>query len=91
MADTVRTLDYILTNIFQEGQIQGISAQDMRDLAVTLASWTAGAPKTLVALDISTVTTGGTAVNALSATHKTAGGWIKNPESAVTSLGEIFL
>ncbi len=44
-------------------------------------------PVTLVALDISTVTTGGTAVNAFSAGHVTAGGRIQNPPTALTSLG----
>jgi hypothetical protein len=44
---------------------------------------------TLVPLDISTVTTGGTAVTALSAGHRTAGGWIFNPggTSGTASLG----
>lgn len=34
---------------------------------------------TIVPLDISTVTTGGTAVTALNAGHRSAGGWIQNP------------
>jgi parallel beta-helix repeat protein len=42
---------------------------------------------TFVALDISTVATGGTAVAALSAGHRAAGGWIKNPENAPANLG----
>lgn len=36
MADTRRTLADILTNLFQDGQSEGISAQDMRDLIVSL-------------------------------------------------------
>jgi hypothetical protein len=42
---------------------------------------------TLVALDVATVTTGGTAVTALSANHRTAGGWICNPATATVNLG----
>ena len=41
---------------------------------------------TLVALDVSTVTTGGTAVTALSAGHATAGGFIFNPIGASVAL-----
>lgn len=48
-------------------------------------STTPGA-RTIVTLDIKTVTTGGTAVTALAATHKTAGGWIQNPPSATINL-----
>mgnify|MGYP001549993405 CR=1 FL=1 len=33
------------------------------------------------------VTTGGTAVTALAAGHRTGGGWIQNPASASTNLG----
>lgn len=42
---------------------------------------------TLVPLDVATVTTGGTAVTALTAGHRAAGGWIKNPENASVNLG----
>jgi hypothetical protein len=42
--------------------------------------------RTLVALDISTVTTGGTAVTALNAGHRTAGGWLQNPPNATINL-----
>lgn len=41
---------------------------------------------TQVTLDIKTVTTGGTAVNALSAGHRNKGGWLKNPDAAAASL-----
>jgi hypothetical protein len=41
---------------------------------------------TLVALDVATVTTGGTAVTALTAGHRTAGGWISNPTTATINL-----
>ena len=42
---------------------------------------------TLVPLDISQVTTGGTAVVALIAGHRSAGGWIQNPATATINLG----
>jgi hypothetical protein len=41
---------------------------------------------TLVPLDIATVTTGGTAVTALNAGHRTAGGWLMNPAGAAAPL-----
>lgn len=47
---------------------------------------TSGGPFTLVPLDISTVTTGGTAVTALTAGHRTAGGWLYNPSVATINL-----
>lgn len=60
-------------------------------LAGTPISSTAGMPVqgvtvTLVPLDVSTVTTGGTAVTALSAGHRTKGGWIQNPSTATQLL-----
>lgn len=45
------------------------------------------APLVLVPLDVSVVTTGGTAVTALLAGNRTAGGWIQNPPTATTNLG----
>lgn len=47
---------------------------------------TAPGSVTLVALDASTVTTGGVAVNALTAGHRTGGGWLFNPSGAAGSL-----
>lgn len=44
------------------------------------------APRTIVALDVATVTTGGTAVTALTAGHKTAGGFLVNPKGATIDL-----
>ena len=41
---------------------------------------------TIVPLDVSTVTTGGTAVTALASGHRTKGGWLQNPPSAVINL-----
>lgn len=36
MADTVRTVDYLLTSVLQDGQTAGISAQDLRDTVVSV-------------------------------------------------------
>jgi hypothetical protein len=47
---------------------------------------TSPAARTLVTLDVKTVTTGGTAVTALTAGHRTAGGWIYNPSVATVNL-----
>lgn len=52
------------------------------DASNPMPVYTKPIPLTLVPLDISTVTTGGTAVTALSAGHRTAGGWIFNPAGA---------
>jgi len=86
MPDTVRTLSQLLL-IFADGQpANSISPQDFRDAIVTFASW-AKVVTTIVPLDVAVVTTGGTPVTALSAGHRTAGGWIKNPDTATTDLG----
>lgn len=42
MPDTQRTSTDLLTNLFQDGQLAGISAQDMRDLIVSLTPDFAG-------------------------------------------------
>ena len=57
------------------------------DVTNPMAVLSKPAPYTLVALDVATVTTGGTAVTALSAGHRTAGGWISNPATATQTLG----
>lgn len=41
---------------------------------------------TINPLDVSTVTTGGTAVTAIAAGHRSAGGWIYNPSTATVNL-----
>jgi hypothetical protein len=46
-----------------------------------------GQSVTLVALNVSVVTTGGTAVTALISGNRTAGGWIQNPLTASQNLG----
>ena len=40
----------------------------------------------VTSLDVATVTTGGTAVTALTAGHRSSGGWIQNPPTATTNL-----
>jgi hypothetical protein len=40
----------------------------------------------VTSLDVATVTTGGTAVTALTAGHRSSGGWIQNPSTATTNL-----
>jgi hypothetical protein len=54
--------------------------------AGTFAVQSSPGARTIVTLDVATVTTGGTAVTALTAGHKTAGGWIQNPPSATINL-----
>lgn len=44
------------------------------------------AARTIVPLDVATVTTGGTAVTALTAGHRTEGGFILNPSGATINL-----
>jgi hypothetical protein len=50
------------------------------------ATVTVPGPVTLNPLDISTVTTGGTAVTAINAGHRSAGGWLFNPSTATINL-----
>ncbi len=68
----------------------GYSAGSGRPLTMgpdgALCAQTAPSARTLVPLDITTVTTGGTAVAALAAGHRTKGGWIHNPASATINL-----
>lgn len=53
-------------------------------MGVLIASSAFGA--NLVPLDVATVTTGGTAVVALTQNHRSGGGWIQNPPSATVNL-----
>jgi hypothetical protein len=50
------------------------------------ATFTVPGPLTINPLDISIVTTGGTAVTAVNAGHKSAGGWLYNPIAAGANL-----
>lgn len=51
----------------------------------TMATTTPG-QRTLVTLDVKTVTTGATPVNAIAAGHRTAGGFLTNPAGATVAL-----
>lgn len=62
--------------------VQGVSS----GTAVSTTSSESPAQRTIVALDVSTVTTGGTAVTALTAGHRTAGGFLTNPKGATIDL-----
>lgn len=81
-------------NIIQTGgvtQLRGAGATGTGSERVTVAIDSAtiagSAPiLTLVTLDIKTVTTGGTAVAALSAGHRNRGGWLQNPKGATIDL-----
>jgi hypothetical protein len=55
-------------------------------LPVTGTISSAPGVRTLVPLRISTVTTGGTAVTALNAGDRTAGGWLANPSNATINM-----
>lgn len=57
-------------------------------LAFGAHAQTLTAPSTLivVSLDVATVTTGGVAVTALAAGHRSRGGWILNPVGATQAL-----
>jgi hypothetical protein len=55
-------------------------------LLASLASIGIARAIALTPLDVATVTTGGTAVTALAAGHRTSGGWIQNPPTATTNL-----
>jgi hypothetical protein len=47
---------------------------------------TSPSARTIIALDVATVTTGGAAVTALTAGHRTAGGFLQNPAGATVAL-----
>lgn len=74
-AGTTQPLTVDTTGALCNGSAAGASA-----VSTTPAS------RTLVALDVATVTTGGTAVAALTAGHRTAGGWLQNPVGATINL-----
>lgn len=70
MTDTQRTKADLLDNLFQDGQVAGISAQDMRDLIVSMAPDYAGLYFTTPA--VTTITTAGTHVKAAGTTTQTS-------------------
>lgn len=64
----------------------GTTAQAVQGINGGVPEATKPGPVTIVPLDVSTVTTGGTAVTALAAGHRTAGGFLQNPIGATVSL-----
>lgn len=62
-----------------------VPVDESNPLPVTVAGTTPGS-RTIVPLDVATVTTGGTAVTALAAGHRSAGGWLYNPATATVNL-----
>lgn len=71
MADTVRSRSALLTTLFQDGQTAGITAQDMRDLIVSLVPSYGGFYFSTPAA--TTIGTGGTYVKAAGTTTATVG------------------
>lgn len=69
--------------LFLDGSSQAVAVSASNPLPI---SSSASASLTLVPLDVATVTTGGTAVTALTAGHRNRGGWLANPDGATISL-----
>ena len=73
MADTMRSKSTLLDSLFQDGQIAGISAQDMRDLIVSLAPdfgglyWTTPAETSVTVAGTYVKAAGTTTVSTISA------------------------
>jgi hypothetical protein len=57
-----------------------------KTLIVLAALWPGLALAQMVTLDVKTVTTGGTAVQALAPGHRNSGGWLQNPSTATVGL-----
>lgn len=64
----------------------GATAQSVQGVPGGVAVPTKPGALTIVPLDVATVTTGGSAVTALTAGHRTAGGWLFNPTTATINL-----
>lgn len=64
----------------------GASSTGTQRVTTSSDSTIGPASRTLVTLDVKTVTTGGTAVTAIAAGHRTFGGFIQNPPSATVNL-----
>ncbi len=62
-----------------------VTVQGVASMTPVLTTTTPSS-RTIVPLDVSTVTTGGTAVTALTAGHRTAGGFLYNPIGATINL-----
>lgn len=64
-----------------------VPVDENNPLPVTVTS--GSATRVIVPLDVATVTTGGTAVTALTAAHRSAGGFIQNPGSVSLCINEV--
>lgn len=69
-----------------QSQFQFMDKKGNLCVGSTVGSTVAPSPTTIVTLDVKTVTTGGSAVAALAAGNRTAGGWLQNPSTATQPL-----
>lgn len=69
-----------------QGTASSLNATVVGNGTFAVQAATSPAARTLVTLDVKTVTTGGTAVTAISAGHRTAGGFLQNPIGATIAL-----
>lgn len=76
----------VLSSAVTSGTVNVRISQSAAPIQAPAQTATAPGSRTIVALDISTVTTGGTAVTALTAGHRTAGGFLLNPIGATINL-----
>lgn len=74
------------TSSTQIGIVDGSGNLQPASASNPVPTSTKAGARTIVALDVSTVTTGGTAVTALNAGHRTAGGFLYNPIGATINL-----
>lgn len=76
----------VLSSAVASGTVNVRISQTSAPTSAAVSQPTSPGARTYVTLDIKTVTTGGTAVNALSAGHHTAGGFLQNPRGATIDL-----
>lgn len=76
----------VLSSAVTSGTVSVRISQSAAPIQAPAQQTTAPGARTIVALDVSTVTTGGTAVTALIAGHRTAGGFLYNPIGATINL-----
>lgn len=70
----------------RQGTSGGVAVPVDETNPLPVTSTTSPGARTLVTLDVKTVTTGGTAVTAIAAGHRTAGGFLQNPKGATIDL-----
>lgn len=80
--DTIR----VLSSAVASGTVNVRISQSAAPTSAAVSQPTSPGARTIVPLDVSTVTTGGTAVTALTAGHRTAGGFLFNPIVATIAL-----